>query len=131
MSVPALLIMQPPRVGFVQGYGTTGTSASISLLRPADHRDLARLHSAARAVMAIEARIVDAVDREVANGEIDEIDEIDGIFEIVARGDTVISSYRNCPAETVEAPSRGWLHTGDVGRMDVNGHIHDVGRLKI
>jgi acyl-CoA synthetase (AMP-forming)/AMP-acid ligase II len=121
---PALMdraIASMPRVGFVQGYGMTETSGSISLLKPADHRDPARLRSAGRAVMAIEARIVDANDKELPIGE---------IGEIVARGEAVMTGYWNRPDETIEALRGGWMHTGDVGRMDKDGYIHIVDRLK-
>ena len=121
---PALMdraIAAMPRVGFAQGYGMTETSGSISLLKPADHRDPARRRSAGRAVMAIEARIVDADDREVPVGE---------IGEIVARGEAVMTGYWNRPEETAEALRGGWMHTGDVGRMDGDGYIHIVDRLK-
>jgi len=121
---PALMdraIAAMPRVGFVQGYGMTETSGSISLLKPADHRDPARLRSAGRAVVAIEARIVDAKDQEVPTGE---------IGEIVARGEAVMIGYWNRPDETAEALRGGWMHTGDVGRMDADGYIHIVDRLK-
>ena len=121
---PALMdraIAAMPRVGFVQGYGMTETSGSISLLKPADHRDPTRRRSAGRAVMAIEARIVDADDREVPIGE---------IGEIVARGEAVMTGYWNRPEETAEALRGGWMHTGDVGRMDEGGYIHVVDRLK-
>ncbi|ALJ15424.1 acyl-CoA synthetase [Sphingopyxis macrogoltabida] len=121
---PALMdraIAAMPRVGFVQGYGMTETSGSISLLKPADHRDPVRRRSAGRAVMAIEARIVDADDVEVPAGE---------IGEIVARGEAVMTGYWNRPEETAEALRGGWMHTGDVGRMDADGYIHIVDRLK-
>ncbi|MFO1255935.1 MAG: long-chain-fatty-acid--CoA ligase [Sphingomonadaceae bacterium] len=121
---PALMdraIAAMPRVGFVQGYGMTETSGSISLLKPADHRDPERRRSAGRAVMAIEARIVDAEDREVPTGE---------IGEIVARGEAVMTGYWNRPEETAEALRGGWMHTGDAGRMDADGYLHIVDRLK-
>lgn len=121
---PALMdraIAAMPRVGFVQGYGMTETSGSISLLKPADHRDPARRRSAGRAVMAIEARIVGADDVEVPAGE---------IGEIVARGEAVMTGYWNRPEETAEALRGGWMHTGDVGRMDADGYIHIIDRLK-
>jgi acyl-CoA synthetase (AMP-forming)/AMP-acid ligase II len=121
---PALMdraIAAMPRVGFVQGYGMTETSGSISLLKPADHLDPARLRSAGRAVMAIEVRIVDADDDEVPVGE---------IGEIVARGEAVMTGYWNRAEETAEALRGGWMHTGDVGRMDADGYIHIVDRLK-
>lgn len=121
---PALMdraIAAMPRVGFVQGYGMTETSGSISLLRPADHRDPARRRSAGRAVMTVEVRIVDADDNELPAGE---------TGEIVARGEAVMTGYWNRPEETAEALRGGWMHTGDVGRMDADGYLHVVDRLK-
>jgi len=72
-------------------------------------------------VMAIEARIVDFDDNEVPVGE---------IGEIVARGEAVMTGYWNRPEETAEALRGGWMHTGDVGRMDADGYIHIVDRVK-
>lgn len=110
-----------PKVGFVQGYGMTETSGSIALLKPAEHKDPRRLRMAGRAVMAMECRIVDANDREVPVGE---------IGEITARGAPVMAGYWNDPQASAEALRNGWMHTGDVGRMDADGYIQIIDRLK-
>lgn len=121
---PALIeraIAAMPRVGFVQAYGMTETSGSISLLMPKDHSDPRRTGSVGRAVAAIEMRIVDSDDREVPTGE---------MGEIVARGEAVMTGYWHRPEETAEALRGGWMHTGDVGRIDADGYLHIVDRLK-
>jgi fatty-acyl-CoA synthase len=51
--------------------------------------------------------------------------------EIVARGYTLMQGYYNKPAETARAIDRdGWFHTGDMGVMRPDGHLHFVGRIK-
>jgi acyl-CoA synthetase (AMP-forming)/AMP-acid ligase II len=110
-----------PSAGFAQGYGMTEMSPVIALLMPADHDD-PRLHrSAGRAVPTVEVRIVDPDDNEVPRGE---------VGEIVARGDNVMLGYWNRPDDTAAAVRDGWMHTGDGGRMDENGYIFVVDRIK-
>ncbi|MCW2527903.1 MAG: AMP-dependent synthetase, partial [Pseudonocardiales bacterium] len=45
------------------------------------------------------------------------------IGEILVRGDSVMSGYWNQPAASAETLRGGWLHTGDLGEMDVDGFI--------
>ncbi|WP_174614513.1 class I adenylate-forming enzyme family protein [Virgibacillus ihumii] len=48
---------------------------------------------------------------------------------LVIRGCTVTNGYYNKPDETAKAIDKdGWLHTGDVGRIDENGYIELLGR---
>ena len=57
------------------------------------------------------------------------IDEKTG--EIQLKGGSVIEGYHNQPeltAETIDAD--GWLHTGDIGYLDKDGHLHITGRIK-
>lgn len=50
--------------------------------------------------------------------------------EICVRGPEVMQGYYNKPEETANAIRDGWMHTGDLGRMDEDGYVFLVDRLK-
>ena len=50
--------------------------------------------------------------------------------EIVIRSPGVIRGYWNKPEQTAETFRQGWLHTGDVGRIDDDGFVYIVDRMK-
>jgi long-chain acyl-CoA synthetase len=50
--------------------------------------------------------------------------------EICVRGPQVMKGYFNKPEETAHAVRDGWMHTGDIGRMDEDGYFYVVDRLK-
>ncbi len=50
--------------------------------------------------------------------------------EILIRGPGVILGYWNNPEKTAETIRQGWLHTGDVGRIDDDGFVYIVDRMK-
>lgn len=50
--------------------------------------------------------------------------------EILLRGPNVCAGYLNKPEATAEAIRDGWFHTGDLGRIDADGHLSIAGRLK-
>ncbi|MGY4317656.1 AMP-binding protein [Bradyrhizobium sp. JR3.5] len=50
--------------------------------------------------------------------------------EIVICGPGVFKGYRNRPDATAEALRNGWLHTGDMGRLDAAGYLTFMGRFK-
>ena len=60
------------------------------------------------------------------------IDEADpgGVGEVVARGPNVMAGYTDAEATSEAIDADGWLHTGDLGRMDSKGRLEIVGRRK-
>ncbi|MCZ6709392.1 MAG: AMP-binding protein [Gammaproteobacteria bacterium] len=50
--------------------------------------------------------------------------------EILIRSPGVILGYWNNPEKTAETIRQGWLHTGDVGRIDDDGYVYVIDRMK-
>ena len=110
-----------PTTSLAQAYGMTELAPAATFLAPADHDNPSLQRSAGRALPHVEVRVVNATGDEVPPGE---------IGEIVARGDNVMVGYWNRPKETAAAVCDGWMHTGDMGRMDEHGYLYIVDRLK-
>ncbi len=53
-----------------------------------------------------------------------------GVGELLVRGPNVVQGYWNKPKETAEAFTDGWLHTGDLARIDPDGLVYIVDRKK-
>lgn len=113
-----------PQAEFFQAYGLTETAGAACINLPANHRPGApaeRLRSVGRAGLGAEIRIVDADGRDCPRGQ---------VGEIVIRGPMVTTGYWKLPEATAQAQRGGWLHTGDGARMDDEGFIFIVDRLK-
>lgn len=67
---------------------------------------------------------VDGVEVELRNQN----DE--GVGEVWVKGRTVMKGYLDAPELTAETIVDGWLRTGDLGTLDVSGHLRLVGRAK-
>lgn len=51
--------------------------------------------------------------------------------ELLLRGPSIMKGYHNQPELTAETVDKdGWLHTGDIARIDKDGHIYITGRIK-
>ena len=68
-----------------------------------------------------QARVVDTDGNDVGAGE---------TGELLLRGETIMKGYWNKPAETEAALIDGWLHTGDLARLDADGYMTLVDRMK-
>jgi len=111
----------------VQLYGQGETPMTATVLPPEDHASALagdrseRLASAGFARPGMDVRIHDGDDRELPAGE---------VGEVVVRGPAVMTGYWQRPAETAAALRHGWLHTGDLGRMDERGYVYLLDRAK-
>jgi long-chain acyl-CoA synthetase len=56
--------------------------------------------------------------------------DADGIGEVMVRSKTVMSHYLDDPEMTAETIQDGWLMTGDLGRLEADGHLQLFGRKK-
>ncbi|MBP6380732.1 MAG: acyl--CoA ligase [Sphingorhabdus sp.] len=101
------------------GYGMTETCGIITSLGGDFYVD--RPDSAGPAMPVYEAKCVDDDGNEVPLGE---------TGELWVRGAAVIKGYINRPDATAESITDGWLHTGDIARMDEDGFIYIVDRKK-
>ncbi len=100
-----------------EGYGLTECSPFACYNDLEEHR----FGSVGRAVEGFELAIFDEQDREVARGE---------WGEIVIRGPGVMKGYWGRPEDSAKALRGGWLHSGDIGRMDAEGYVYIVDRVK-
>jgi long-chain acyl-CoA synthetase len=112
---------------FVQLFGQGETPMTATVLPASDHADAAagdrpeRLASAGYARPGMDVRILGDGGTELATGE---------VGEVCVRGPAVMLGYWQRPEATAETLQDGWLHTGDLGRMDPNGYLYLLDRAK-
>jgi acyl-CoA synthetase (AMP-forming)/AMP-acid ligase II len=117
----------PPNVGFVNAFGQTETTSTLTLLGPEDHRldgtpaeierRTKRLTSIGRPLPDVEVQIVGDDGQPLAAGE---------VGEICVRTPRVMKGY----AGSAESPlvRDGWLPTRDMGWVDDDGYLFIAGR---
>ena len=99
-------------IKMLQGYGLTESSPVIA----AEDDKYQRLGSIGKAFPSIEVKI-------------DNPNE-DGIGELLAKGPSIMLGYYNNEEATKETLEDGWLHTGDLAKIDKDGYIFISGRKK-
>ncbi|MHB8531584.1 MAG: class I adenylate-forming enzyme family protein [Solirubrobacteraceae bacterium] len=105
------------RVG--NGFGLTETSSLTSFLpheEAAEHAD-----SVGFAMPVVDLAI---------DGTAGEDPQDTGVGELLVRGPNVVQGYWNKPQESAETFVDGWLHTGDLARVDADGLLYIVDRKK-
>jgi fatty-acyl-CoA synthase len=105
--------------GIYDIYGCTECSPTITTLNQAD--SLRKNGSVGQALPFLSARVLDSQGQELPPGE---------VGELVCKGPNVMMGYHNQPEATAQAIVDGWLHTGDLARMDDEGFFYIVDRIK-
>ena len=112
---------------FVQLFGQGETPMTATVLPPSDHKAAMdgeheeRLASAGFARPGMDVRVLGEDDTELPLGE---------VGEVCVQGPAVMSGYWARPDATAETLRGGWLHTGDLGRMDDFGYLYLLDRAK-
>lgn len=120
-----------PDVRFINAFGQTETSSTITMLGPEDHnitgtpeekaKKLKRLEtSIGRPMSDVQMKVVDADGNEVPHGT---------VGEFVAKGPRIMRGYFKDAEKTAKAFTKdGWLRTSDTGYQDDEGYFYLAGR---
>jgi long-chain acyl-CoA synthetase len=119
LSTIAALRERMPQLRLYDAYGLTETHSPATILIDAEFRR--KPGSVGRPLPCAEARVVDDEGKDVPLGE---------AGELWLKGPMVTPGYFRDPAATADAITEGWLHTGDLARMDEEGFVFILDRKK-
>jgi len=105
--------------GVYDVYGCTEASPCVTILNARD--SLRKDYSVGRALPFLQAGVVNDAGESLPAGE---------VGELVCKGPNVMQGYFNDPDATRLAIRDGWLHTGDLARIDEEGFFYIVDRMK-
>ena len=122
-SPPELIREVEEKIGapVVTMFGMTESSGGITWSAPDDPYEK-RMETGGLPLRGTQVRVVDP--------ETDEDLPFGGRGEILVRGPGLFERYLNDPEKTEEAMRGGWFHTGDLGKLDPDGRLTFLGRLK-
>src|SRR5262249_47274433 len=104
-------------VPIFEGYGQTEAAPVITLNVPGNRK----LGSVGCALPGVEVAIWDEGSKPAPVGS---------VGESMVRGSNVMEGYHRLPEETAKTITNGWLHTGDLGKLDAAGFVTITGRKK-
>ena len=118
--VPVTLIKEYEASGIKvrQLYGLTECNTGTVL---DSENAIEKAGSCGRPFFHTEVRVVDDSGRDLPAGE---------KGEVLLRAPNMMNGYLNRPEETAAAIIDGWLHTGDIGKMDADGFLYILDRKK-
>jgi long-chain acyl-CoA synthetase len=102
----------------IEGYGLTEASPVVSAHRLSGTH---KLGSVGQPIPGVHVSIQDDEDRVMPTGD---------VGEVCVKGPNVMVGYYKNPEETARTVRHGWLHTGDMGRLDADGFLYIVERKK-
>jgi fatty-acyl-CoA synthase len=122
MPVPVLQRLREALdgVGFYNAFGQSEIAPLATVLRPEEHDE--RPDSAGRPVLFVEIKVVDDTGNDVTSEG--------GVGEVLYRSPQLCTGYWDKPDATEEAFAGGWFHSGDLVRIDAEGYIFVVDRVK-
>jgi len=97
---------------------TEGGPGGIALL-PSEHKD--KLGTCGKAQFNDEAQVVNDFGEQIKPGE---------VGELILRCESVMKEYYKKPEETQKVLRNGWIYTGDLATIDIDGYINLVDRKK-
>ena len=101
-----------------EGYGLSEASPCVFLTTHGEERQ----GSCGKKLDGEEIRLVDENGNDVAPGEVGEV--------LVRGGQVMLGYWKNLQATAAALDADGWLHTGDVGKVDADGYYYIVNRIK-
>lgn len=102
----------------LSGYGLTEATCGSAV---AYYRHPVKWDSVGFVIPYTSMRIIDEQGKDVAQGE---------VGQVLLGGPTIMKGYYKNPEATAEVLKGGWLYTGDLGRLDEEGYLYIVGRIK-
>lgn len=104
-------------VNIAEGYGLSEASPVVAV----NPLERVKVGSIGKILPGLQYKLLDSEGKQVPAGE---------AGELVVKGDNVMLGYWNLPEETSHTLQDGWLHTGDVAKIDEDGYLYIVDRIK-
>lgn len=119
LSTVAGLRRPMPQLRLYDAYGLSETHSPATILLDAEFER--KPGSIGRPLPCCDVHIVDPDGSDLPTGE---------AGELLVRGPNITSGYVGDPAATATAIRNGWLHTGDYCRVDAEGFVYLLDRIK-